>query len=68
MKTSLKHCRLSYSESIALIKDDESGVRNWRYRYFKSGRGKTIQLYNDYPYKKFKDIDIFKEFVKTVIT
>lgn len=65
MKTSLKNKRLNIDESIALIKDDKTGKKNWRHRFMKKSgvRATLMQDHKDYPGKKFTTLDEFEEYI-----
>ena len=66
MKTNLKTIRLNVEEAVSLIKDDDTGVKVWRHRYFHRVGSNTAnsQRSNDYPYKKFADLLTFKDFIE----
>ena len=61
-KISLKHARLAESVSVALVKDEESGVRFWRYRYVTSSKSGTFRKYEkkDYDFEEFNSLLQFK--------
>jgi|TARA_R110000824_G_scaffold177162_2_gene356459 hypothetical protein len=61
-KLSLRHARLDPSVSVSLVKDEESGHLNWRYRYVVISKNGTYRKHEmkDYEYGEFRDFDEFK--------
>tara|TARA_R110000796_G_scaffold73774_2_gene165749 strand:- start:586 stop:828 length:243 start_codon:yes stop_codon:yes gene_type:complete len=61
-KISLKHARLGESISVALVKDEETQVRFWRYRYVTFSKSGTFRKYDkkDYAYEEFNSLEQFK--------
>jgi|TARA_R110000744_G_scaffold62316_1_gene128581 hypothetical protein len=61
-KLSLRHARLDPSVSVSLVKDEESGHLNWRYRYVVISKNGTYRKHEmkDYEYVEFRDFDEFK--------
>ena len=61
-KLSLKHARLDPSVSVSLIKDEDTGVFNWRYRFLTVSKNGTYRKHDlkDYDYNEFKSIEEFK--------
>ena len=64
MKTSIKHYRIDVSSSVSLVKDDDTKLKNWRYRNSNVTAGKTGQCFVDYPFNKFESLEEFKRFVR----
>tara|TARA_R110000796_G_scaffold172683_1_gene289683 strand:+ start:531 stop:773 length:243 start_codon:yes stop_codon:yes gene_type:complete len=61
-KLSLKHARLDPSVSVSLIKDEDSGVMNWRYRFLILSKNGTYRKHDlrDYGYHEFSSLEEFK--------
>ena len=62
-KLSLEYHRLSPNESVALITDDVTNIRNWRHRFVIKSKNKAGQIFKDYEHSKFKTLLEFEEFV-----
>lgn len=61
-KLSIKHSRIDPSVSVSLVKDENSGVLNWRYRFLtisKNGTSRKHEL-KDYDYEDFSTLEEFK--------
>lgn len=60
-KLSLKHARLSPSVSVSLIKDENTGVLNWRYRFLTISKNGTYRKHEliDYDYNEFSTLAEF---------
>lgn len=58
----MKHARLRPSVSVSLIKDDVTGVLNWRYRFLVVSKNGTYRKHDlkDYPYDEFNSLVEFK--------
>jgi hypothetical protein len=61
-KISVEHSRLAPSVSVALVKDEDSGEKLWRYRFVFSGKSGTYikHDFKDYAYEEFSSLDQFK--------
>lgn len=61
-KLSLKHSRLKPSVSVSLVKDEESGILNWRYRFLTISKNGTYRKHEliDYDYEEFNSLSEFK--------
>ena len=61
-KLSLKHSRLDPSVSVSLIKDEDTGVMNWRYRFLIVSNNGTYRKHDlkDYDYDEFSTLAEFK--------
>ena len=61
-KLSLKQSRLKPSVSVSLVKDEESGILNWRYRFLTISKNGTYRKHEliDYDYEEFNSLSEFK--------
>ena len=61
-KTSLKHHRLEENASVALVRDDETKVLVWRYRFYKfSKNGTSLNfMFTDYAHEEFSSLNDFR--------
>ena len=61
-KLSLKHARIDPSVSVSLVKDENSGVLNWRYRFLTISKNGTYRKHElkDYDYEEFSTLEEFK--------
>jgi hypothetical protein len=61
-KISVEHSRLAPSVSVALVKDEDSGVKVWRYRFLFTSRSGTAFKHSlkDYAYEDFDNLEQFK--------
>jgi hypothetical protein len=61
-KLSLKHARLDTSVSVSLVKDENTGVLNWRYRFLTISKNGTYRKHEliDYDYNEFSTLAEFK--------
>ena len=61
-KLSIKHSRLEPSVSVSLVKDEDSGVLNWRYRFLTISKNGTYRKHEliDYDYEEFSSLEEFK--------
>lgn len=61
-KLSLKHARLDPSVSVSLVKDEYTGVMNWRYRFLTISKNGTYRKHDliDYNYEEFSTLAEFK--------
>ena len=61
-KLSIKHARLNPSVSVSLVKDEDSGVLNWRYRFLTISKNGTYRKHEliDYDYEEFNSLVEFK--------
>lgn len=58
----MKHERIKPSVSVSLIKDDVTGVLNWRYRFLVVSKNGTYRKHElkDYDYLEFNNLQEFK--------
>jgi len=61
-KLSLKHARLDPSVSVSLVKDEDTGLLNWRYRFLTISKNGTYRKHEliDYDYEEFSSLEEFK--------
>jgi len=61
-KIAMKHERIQPSVSVSLIKDDVTGVLNWRYRFLVVSKNGTYRKHElkDYDYLEFNNLQEFK--------
>jgi len=61
-KIAMKHERIKPSVSVSLIKDDVTGVLNWRYRFLVVSKNGTYRKHElkDYDYLEFNNLQEFK--------
>ena len=61
-KLSLKHARLDPSVSVSLVKDEDPGLLNWRYRFLTISKNGTYRKHEliDYDYEEFSSLEEFK--------
>lgn len=56
----IEHKRLSVSETVYLVENNETKVRFWRHRYCIKERDSTRhQLFNNYDLEKFSNLSAF---------
>ena len=60
------HKRLSPNESVSLVKDLKRNVSVWRHRQTLLNNTHPVQIFEDYPYDKFKTITNFKTYIETL--
>ena len=65
-KISINHARLAPSVSVALVKDEKSSIKLWRYRFIvKSKSGTYIKHdFKDYSFKEFSSLEEFKNSIE----
>ena len=58
----MNHERIKPSVSVSLIKDDVTGVLNWRYRFLVVSKNGTYRKHElkDYDYLEFNNLQEFK--------
>tara|TARA_R110000744_G_scaffold161031_2_gene277488 strand:- start:553 stop:783 length:231 start_codon:yes stop_codon:yes gene_type:complete len=68
-KLSLKHARLDPSVSVSLVKDEDTNVLNWRYRFLTLSKNGTYRKHDlkDYHYSEFNTLEEFKSRIENEI-
>jgi hypothetical protein len=67
-KVTQNYHKIEIDQSVALVKDKETKVKNWRHRFVHKSRKSNAsgrQDFKDYPFKRFKDIKAFESYIKT---
>ena len=68
-KLLIRHSRISPNVSVSLVKDSETGIFLWRYRFAENSKANIYlrQKFIDYTHDQFGSIEKFRNYIEREI-